>query len=82
MLCNPAGLKAGAVVQPVVGPQVKGCKVDVAGVVVCQEVLALIEGPPGPQWRCYNLFLSIKKIGNKPYVVVAACQEDVCDSAL
>jgi len=46
MLGDPAGLKAGAVVQPVVGPVVKGSKVNVRGHVVRQKVLPFIVCPP------------------------------------
>ena len=46
MLGHPAGLKAGAVVQPVVWPMVEGSKVYVSRHVVRQKVLPFIVGPP------------------------------------
>ena len=46
MLGYPAGLKAGAVVQPVVWPMVEGSEVYVRRHVVRQKVLPFIVGPP------------------------------------
>ena len=46
MLGYPAGLKAGAVVQPVVWPMVEGSEVYVRRHVVCQKVLPFIVSPP------------------------------------
>ena len=46
MLGNPADLKAGAVVQPVVRPVVEGSEVYVRRHVVCQKVLPFIVRPP------------------------------------
>lgn len=53
VLRYPICLKACAVVQPIVGPQVAGGKVNVVVVVVLQKVLPLIESPPATiidQW--------------------------------
>lgn len=45
VLCNPAGLKASAVVQPVIWPVVKSGKVNVRGHMVSQKVLTFIVRP-------------------------------------
>lgn len=45
VLCNPAGLKARAVIQPVIWPVVKSRKVNVRGHMVSQKVLTLLVGP-------------------------------------
>ncbi|KAA6422467.1 MAG: hypothetical protein FRX49_07642 [Trebouxia sp. A1-2] len=46
VLGDPANLKAGAVVQPVVWPVVEGSEVNVGGHVVSKKVLPFIVCPP------------------------------------
>ena len=55
MLGNPADLKAGAVVQPVVGPVVEGSEVYVRRQVVCQKVLPFIVCPPAGSCQSCNV---------------------------
>lgn len=68
MLADPVLLEGYVIVQPVVHPAVKRCKIDGGDIVVRSKVLALLPRPPARTCRHMLAYINnVKRVGMQEF---------------